>query len=93
MIFDVGDVVEIEASVTNAKSGSAVDPTSPLFRVQTPAGDTEDLTPTKSATGKYSCSYLSAEPGTHRILYLGTGTNAVAGETQFRVREPRVPRG
>lgn len=93
MILDIGDVAEISAAVTNGETSESVDPTSPKFRVTTPSGDTEDVTATKLGTGRYGCEYPCGESGLHQVLFIGTGTNAVAGEVQFRVRRPRVPRG
>ena len=90
--LDIGDVAELEATITNTKSGNAVDPSTPTFNVLTPSGDVEGAEATKGTAGVYTGEFICTEAGIHELLYLGSGPNAVAGELRFRVREPRVPR-
>ena len=90
--LDIGDVAELEAAITNSKSGDPVDPSAPTFKVQTPSGDVDEVDATKGATGVYTGEFICTEAGIHELLYLGSGANAAAGELRFRVREPRVPR-
>ena len=90
--IDLGDVAELEATVTNSKTGDLADPDTPAWKVVEPSGETAEPEATKVSKGVYICTFTPTEAGIHRLLFVGTGANQGAGESRFQVRVPTVPR-
>jgi hypothetical protein len=92
MIYDIGDVVELEGRFTNA-DGTGVDPTTVTVTLRAPDGTETTLTyntdpeVTKPSTGVYRVTKLLTSAGRWYYRWQGTGVGAAAEFTEFRVRE------
>lgn len=90
-VYDLGDVVALTAAFTNS-GGTAVTPSSGVtITVKLPDGTTTSpATPSNPSTGNYSYEYAPTQEGLHFYRFVGTGTNAGAGEGKFTVRKSKV---
>jgi len=88
--YDVGDVVRITGTFTNA-SGTAIDPSTVTGKYKDPSGNiTTDNAPTNSATGVYYFDVVVDESGKWYYEIRGFASGPVAnGAAQgyFNVRD------
>jgi uncharacterized phiE125 gp8 family phage protein len=86
-MYDVGDVVPLGITVTNA-DGVPSDATSVTLTIGLPDGTT--VTPTVvhvASSGVYTVDYPTAMEGLHTVRWVATGTNATSYQDVFNVRE------
>jgi hypothetical protein len=86
-MYDVGDVVPLGITVTNA-AGTPEDATAVTLAVGLPDGTT--VTPSIAHTpgsGQYTADYLTTMEGLHTVSWVATGTNATAYSDVFNVRD------
>jgi hypothetical protein len=90
--YDIGDVVELEATFTNT-SGGGVDPTAVKLTVRQPDGTETTYTygvdsgVTSPSAGLYRFSLSLTAAGRWYYRWQGIGLAAAAEFTEFRVRE------
>lgn len=89
--YDVGDVIELKGVYTDPDSGNAVAPTTVRCLVKGP-GTVSATLPVTGSAGTYTASYEPGAPGRYSYAFLGEGGHKAAGEREFSVRRPRVPR-
>jgi hypothetical protein len=90
--FDIGDVVELEASFS--EDGVAVDPGTVSCTVQPPNGGKDaQLTPEVSGSGgTYTTSIEITQSGTWHYAFDGTPPHKASEEGVFKVRARQVSR-
>lgn len=89
---DIGDVVELEATVTKTKDGSPAKPEDFYWKVVPPSGNPSKPAVVEEGEGVFSGTYEPTKAGEHLYLFLAKGGDKVAGEGKFMVRTPKVPR-
>jgi hypothetical protein len=87
-MYDVGDVVPLGLSVTDA-AGSPANGGSVTLTIGLPDGTIAAPTVTNppTATGEYTVDYTATMEGLHTVSWVVTGTNATAYRDVFNVRE------
>ncbi|MGE0722817.1 MAG: hypothetical protein AB7O45_00505 [Alphaproteobacteria bacterium] len=88
-LYDLGDVVRLEATFTNT-AGTAVDPSTVALTVKPPSGANETPTPSNPSVGTYRYDYTPTLEGLYRYRFVGTGSNAGAEEGHFTVKKSAV---
>jgi hypothetical protein len=86
-MYDVGDVVPLGITVTNAH-GTPEDATAVVLTVGLPDGTS--VTPSVdhvALSGVYTVDYPTTMEGLHTIRWVATGTNATSYQDVFNVRE------
>ncbi|MEW2250395.1 Ig-like domain-containing protein [Streptomyces sp. NPDC006975] len=87
MAYDLGDVVQLTASVTDA-SGAPANTGNMALTIMLPDDSTVLVDPVAAAsTGSYVYSYATTQPGRHTVRWVGTGANAMAHTDVFDVQE------
>lgn len=85
-MYDVGDVVPLGLSVTDAQgtpaAGGAV-----VLTIGLPDGTSVTPTVVAGETGQYTVDYLAVMEGLHTVSWVVTGSNATAYSDVFNVRE------
>lgn len=85
-MYDVGDVVPLGLSVTDADgvpaAGGAV-----VLTIGLPDGTSVTPPVTPGETGQYTVDYLAVMEGHHSVSWVVTGSNATAYSDVFNVRE------
>lgn len=85
-MYDVGDIVPLGLSVTDADgvpaNGGAV-----TLTIGLPDGTTATPSPVNSETGQYTVDYPATQEGLHTVSWVVTGSNATAYRDVFNVRE------
>ena len=89
MPFDLGSVVPLSVTVTDA-SGTAADAGSVVLTVTLPDQTTETPAVTNASTGTYSAEYTPTQAGRHIARWVATGANASAYTDVFDVTEAAV---
>lgn len=94
-VYDIGQVVVVEASFRDPKTKKLVDPQVVVATFLPPGAKPSDaLTPgvEKVKTGVYKASVQVDRAGRWWVAWDGAGLHPSAGERSFMVRERRVPR-
>lgn len=95
MLYDVGDVVRLDATFTDIDD-EPVDPTTVTFRIREPDGALTayvygtDPEVVRSAAGVYHVEWSVTLPGLHRWRFESTGTGQAAEESRFDARASKV---
>jgi hypothetical protein len=86
MIYDLGDVVPLGITITDASNivGNATAVTCTIYL---PDGTTSTGTVVNADTGLYNCDFVPTLTGRHAVKWLATGTNAGAFSDDFTVRD------
>ena len=85
MAWDLGDVVPLSVTVTNA-SGQPEDATAVHLTITLPDGSTVTQGPIASTSpGVYDYDYATMQAGVHRVRWVATGNNASAYTDVFVV--------
>jgi hypothetical protein len=88
--YDVGDLVRVTATFTNA-AGTVADPAAVTARYRSPSGTTTTLTYgvdaelVKESTGVYHVDISASESGTWSYRFASTGSGQAANEESFFV--------
>ncbi len=91
MTCDIGDVVELEATFTDPKTGDMIDPDEVVCTVLAPGG----ISSSPEVSGSKGVYTAEVEPelsGKWRFAFDGTGENQASAEGEFHVRKQEVPR-
>lgn len=89
---DIGDVVRVDVEFRDT-AGALVDPTTVVFKIKNPVGQTTTYTHgvdaqlVKDAVGKYHVDVEPAIQGVWTYRWEGSGANKGAEEANFTVRE------
>lgn len=87
MAYDLGDVVQLTVTVTDAE-GEPADAGNVALTVGLPDDTTVTVDPVASSTpGVYVHAYQSVQAGRHTVRWVATGANAMAHTDVFDVRE------
>lgn len=85
MTFQLGDVVPLSVTVTDA-DGNLADATAVTLTVTLPDATTVVTGPIASTTpGVYNHDYVTVQAGAHAVRWVATGTNASAYDDAFTV--------
>jgi len=84
-VYDLGDVVALGVTITDA-AGSPANATTVVATVVAPDGSSTTPSVTNSGTGLYDISYTPTTYGRYTIRWVATGTNASAYADEFTVR-------
>lgn len=93
---DLGDLVRVEATFTDAATDAAIDPTAVKLSYRTPGGTTTtlvygtDAALVKDGVGEYHVDIDANAAGTWYYRWWSTGTGQAAKEEQFVIREARA---
>lgn len=99
LTFPKGNIIRCTASFRDVTSGSAVDPTSVKFKVETPAGVATEYTYgvgeqiQRSAMGEYYSNVDLSFEGVWHFRFSSTGTGQAAEEDSFTVPKTRFRSG
>ena len=85
-VYDLGDVVALGVTITDA-AGSPADATTVVATIVAPDGTSSTPSVVHSGTGLYDLNYTPTQYGRHTIRWVATGTNASAYADEFTVRD------
>ena len=86
MIYDLGDVVPLGITITDA-NGLVANASTVTCTIYQPDNTTVTGTVVNADTGLYNCDFVPSQSGRHSVKWLATGTNAGAFSDDFTVRE------
>ena len=86
-MFDLGDIVGLAVSITDA-AGVAANATALTCTITRPDGTSASPTVTNAATGSYTVDYTPTLVGRHLVRWAATGTNASSYTDTFDVNDP-----
>ncbi len=86
-MIDLGDVVSLAVDITDA-NGDAANAGAVAVTITKPDGDSDNVTPSNPAPGRYQISYTPTLPGHHQVRWVATGANAAAFTDSFTVSSP-----
>lgn len=85
-MYDVGDIVPLGLSVTDA-AGNPANGGAVTLTIGLPDGTTATPTVNPGDTGQYTADYVATQEGLHTVSWVVTGVNATAYRDVFNVRE------
>ena len=89
MNWYVGDIWEIDATITDPDTGSKVDPSTVTLTVTNPKGETgAPVSMTKTAVGEYNVTTSLTEAGQWHAVINTTGTYQAAKPETITVQTP-----
>ena len=93
-VFDIGDVVQIQAVVTNA-SGVLTDPSEVLLYLQLPSGAVGTYTYsagqiTRPSAGTFRYNGTATASGYYNVRWVGTGAADFGDQSRYFVRQTNV---
>lgn len=91
-IYDIGDVVELEATLTDPKTEEPLEPATVTCTVNSPKAAKTTPSVTNKGKGVYAADVEADEAGTWRYAFDGKGGHQGSEEGAFKVRARRVTR-
>ncbi len=89
MPFDLGDVVPLTVTITDA-AGTPTNASSVTLTITLPDGTTATPATTNPSTGVYACDYSPVTAGRHVVRWTSTGPQAAYTDI-FDVRDASIP--
>jgi len=86
MTYDLGDVVPLGITITDA-TGANANASAVTCTITLPDGTSSTGSVTNPATGQYNCDFQPSQVGRHSVRWVATGTNASAFTDDFTVRD------
>lgn len=86
MTYDLGDVVPLGITITDA-TGANANASAVTCTITLPDGTTTTGSVTNPSTGLYNCDFQPSQVGRHSVRWVATGTNASAFADDFTVRD------
>ena len=86
MTYDLGDVVPLGITITDA-TGANANASAVTCTIYQPDGTTATGSVTNPSTGLYNVDFQATQTGRHAVKWIATGTNASAYSDEFLIRD------